>query len=82
MLRIIAIIIVAFLLSATSYAHTDGSNELSKKNNSIETKDCFEKINRGVFAFNQVVNDVVFEPPLQKDIELCPFQLEVELQIF
>ena len=62
MLRIIAIIVVAFLLSATSYADTDGSNELSKKNNTIETKDCFEKINRGVFAFNQVVNDIVFEP--------------------
>ena len=62
MFRIIAIIVVAFLLSATSYADTDGSNELSKKNNTIETKDCFEKINRGVFAFNQVVNDIVFEP--------------------
>ena len=62
MIRIIAIIFVTFLLSATSYADTDGSNELSKKNNAIETKDCFEKINRGVFAFNQVINDVVFEP--------------------
>tara|TARA_B100001996_G_scaffold9283_1_gene7831 strand:+ start:56 stop:844 length:789 start_codon:yes stop_codon:yes gene_type:complete len=62
MIRIIVIIAVTFVLSVTSYADTDGSNELSKKNNNIETKDCFEKINRGIFAFNQVVNDVVFEP--------------------
>ncbi len=62
MFRIIAIIFVTFLLSVTSYADTDGTNELSKKKNAIETKECFEKINRGVFAFNQIVNDVVFEP--------------------
>ena len=33
-------------------AGSDGQNELSKKSNG-EVKDCFEGINRGVFAFNQ-----------------------------
>ena len=37
MFRIIAIIFVTFLLSVTSYADTDGTNELSKKKNAIET---------------------------------------------
>ena len=62
MFKIITIIVVALLLSVSSYAGTDGDNELSKNKNNIETKDCFENINRGVFAFNQAVNDVVFEP--------------------
>ena len=62
MLRIITISILSVLISVNSYADTDGSIELSNKNQNTETKDCFEKINRGVFAFNQVVNDVVFEP--------------------
>tara|TARA_A100001011_G_C14008949_1_gene714686 strand:- start:4 stop:789 length:786 start_codon:yes stop_codon:yes gene_type:complete len=61
MFRILGIIIVSLFLSVSSNADTDGSIELSKKNNA-ETKDCFETINRGVFAFNQAVNDVVFEP--------------------
>ena len=49
--RITAIIFVTILLSVNSFAGTDGTNELSKKNNT-ETKDCFEKLNRGIFAFN------------------------------
>ena len=61
MIKILGIIIISLFLSISSYADTDGSIDLSKKNN-IETKDCFEKINRGVFAFNQAINDVVFEP--------------------
>ena len=61
MIRILGIIIVALFLSTNTYAGTDGSVELSEKKNT-ETKDCFEKVNRGVFAFNQAVNDVVFEP--------------------
>ena len=61
MIKILGIIIISLFLSTSSYADTDGSIDLSKKNN-VETKDCFEKINRGVFAFNQAINDVVFEP--------------------
>ena len=61
MIRILGIIIISLFLSISSYADTDGSIDLSEKNN-VETKDCFEKINRGVFVFNQAINDVVFEP--------------------
>ena len=61
MTRIFAIVFVTFFLSANSIAGTDGTDELSKKSN-LETKDCFEKINRGIFAFNQIVDDIVFGP--------------------
>ncbi len=42
-------------------AGTDEENSISKKNPG-QTKDCFEKINRGVFAFNQALDGAVFEP--------------------
>jgi len=44
-------------------ADTDGELELSsKKNNNEEVKDCFESVNRGVFAFNQGLDKVLFKP--------------------
>ena len=42
-------------------AGSDGQNELSKKTNG-EVKDCFETVNRGIFAFNQAIDGLVFEP--------------------
>ena len=45
-------------------AGTDGENSMSKKQ-SEPVKDCFEGLNRGIFAFNQVVDDVVFERILE-----------------
>tara|TARA_B100000965_G_scaffold405061_1_gene437722 strand:+ start:956 stop:1681 length:726 start_codon:yes stop_codon:yes gene_type:complete len=40
---------------------SDGQNELSKSNNG-EVKDCFESVNRGIFAFNQAIDGLIFEP--------------------
>jgi len=42
-------------------AGSDGQNELSKKTNG-EIKDCFEKLNRGIFVFNQAIDGLIFEP--------------------
>ena len=54
---------IAFILtfSVNAFSGSDGSNNLSKKN-SGEVKDCFESLNRGIFAFNQVLDSTVFEP--------------------
>tara|TARA_B100001123_G_scaffold238625_1_gene267198 strand:+ start:965 stop:1756 length:792 start_codon:yes stop_codon:yes gene_type:complete len=57
---IIALSSIWLTFSSVS-AGTDGENSLSKKN-SGETKDCFEKVNRGIFAFNQGLDNAVFEP--------------------
>ena len=44
-------------------ADTDGELKLSsKKSNNEEVKDCFESVNRGVFAFNQGLDKVLFKP--------------------
>ena len=45
-------------------AGSDGEVEITSKknNNQEEVKDCFESINRGVFAFNQGLDNVIFKP--------------------
>ena len=40
-------------------AGSDGQNELSKNSNG-NVKDCFETINRGIFAFKEGLRNVVF----------------------
>ena len=37
----------------------------------MEVKDCFEKVNRGIFAFNQVLDKVIFKP-LAKGYRMFP----------
>ena len=59
--RIFKVIIISLFLTSSSLAGSDGKNELSKNPNG-EIKDCFETINRGVFAFNEGLRKVVFEP--------------------
>tara|TARA_B100001175_G_scaffold195673_1_gene166031 strand:- start:2858 stop:3595 length:738 start_codon:yes stop_codon:yes gene_type:complete len=46
-------------------AASDGEVEISsKKNNNQQqvVKDCFESINRGIFAFNKGLDKIIFEP--------------------
>ena len=56
MYRILRIFIISLFISTTSLAGSDGQNELSKESNG-QVKDCFEGINRGIFAFNQVLDN-------------------------
>mgnify|MGYP003325143256 FL=1 len=45
-------------------AASDGTIEISESsnNNNGQTKDCFEKVNRGIFAFNQGLDKVILKP--------------------
>ena len=61
MLRYFKLLIVLLLLSNNSFAGSDEKNDLSKKENG-QVKDCFEGINRGVFAFNQALDSIIVEP--------------------
>ena len=56
MSRIFKVIILSLFLATSSMAGSDGKNELSKNTNG-EVKDCFETVNRGIFAFNQAMMD-------------------------
>ena len=59
MKKILIITLASILLTFSNVsAGTDEENSLSKKK-SGETKDCFEKVNRGIFAFNQGLDNAI-----------------------
>jgi len=61
MKKIVIIIFTTLALTLNVNAGTDGELIL-KKNEPSEVKDCFEKINRVTFAFNQTLDGVIFQP--------------------
>ena len=62
MLRKLVITIIAiFLLAFNANAGSDGELVL-KKNQPKEIKDCFEKLNRATFAFNQGLDKAIIKP--------------------
>ena len=60
MSRIFKVLVLSIFLATSSLAGSDGQNELSKNTNGV--KDCFENVNRGIFAFNQALDGLIFEP--------------------
>ncbi len=62
MIKKFAIILITTLaLTTYSNAGTDGELIL-KKNEPSEIKECFEKLNRATFAFNQALDGILFKP--------------------
>ena len=61
MCRMLRVFIISLFIATSSFADSDGQNELSKESNS-QVKDCFEGINRGVFAFNELLDNIIVEP--------------------
>ena len=61
MSRILRVVFLSLFIATSSIAGSDGQNELSKNTNG-QVKDCFETVNRGIFAFNQVIDGIIFEP--------------------
>ena len=59
--KLIISTICIFLLIFNVYAGSDGELELNK-NESKKIEDCFEKLNRTTFAFNQGLDKVIFKP--------------------
>ena len=70
MKKIFIVILLAVFFHLSAMAGSDGTEALSKKK-SEPVKDCFEGLNRGIFAFNKAIDDVVFEP-LAKGYRLLP----------
>ena len=59
--KLIIISVSIFLLVLPANAGSDGELTL-KENQTTEIKDCFEKLNRATFAFNQSLDKAVIEP--------------------
>ena len=62
MIKKFAIIVITTLaLIVNAQAGADGEL-LLKKNEPSEVKECFEKLNRATFAFNQTLDGIIFKP--------------------
>ena len=61
MKKIVIIIFTTLALTLNVSAGSDG-DLLLKKNDPSGVEDCFEKINRATFAFNQTLDGVIFQP--------------------
>ena len=64
LISIVILILFSQFQMLNAVAGSDGETEISsnKSNNQAEVKDCFESINRGIFAFNQGLDKAVFKP--------------------
>ena len=71
MRKITLILFLSVFFSVSANAGADGENSLSSKNQPEAVKDCFEKVNRGVFVFNQTLDKSLFKP-LAKGYKYLP----------
>ena len=60
--KLLVTIFAIILLTISANAGSDGELSLKKEYESKKVKDCFEKLNRTTFAFNQSVDKVVIKP--------------------
>ncbi len=60
--KILIIIIFSNILFSVANGGSDGNIELKSNLDTGEVSDCFEKVNRGIFAFNQGLDKVIFKP--------------------
>ena len=56
-----ALVIAIFFIAINAYAGSSGELDL-KKSEPKEIKDCFEKLNRATFAFNQGLDKAIIKP--------------------
>ena len=61
MFKKVTIFLSIILFALNANAASDGELTL-KKNQPSEIKDCFENLNRATFAFNQVLDGIIFKP--------------------
>ena len=59
--KFVIILITTIALTVNASAGSDGEL-LMKKNQPSEVKDCFEKLNRATFAFNNALDGIIFKP--------------------
>ena len=59
---IVVLILFSQFQVLNAIAGSDGQLEISSKKNSQDVKDCFESVNRGIFAFNQGLDKAIFKP--------------------
>ena len=65
-LTVLTILILSQLFTLKVLAGSDGTVDIKSKNKAVEqtneVKDCFETVNRGIFAFNKGLDKIFFKP--------------------
>ena len=61
---VLIITVISQIPILSTYAGSDGTLEINNKaeEQSTEVRDCFENVNRGIFAFNQGLDKIFFKP--------------------
>ena len=64
MKKFITVLLISIFSQVLALAGSDGTLEMGKKTNERNdaVKDCFEPVNRGIFAFNQGLDKIFFKP--------------------
>ena len=62
MKKILILLILNAFITLNVNADTDGEQALSKKETE-PSKDCFTTLNRGMFAFNKGLDNIIFQTP-------------------
>ena len=62
MIKYISTILFCLIIAFSSNADTDGEITLNENKKKVEIKDCFETVNRGIFAFNRAIDGFIFKP--------------------
>ena len=71
-ITMLIMLIIISIVGSKSFAGSDGNLNLKdSKKIENEVSDCFEKLNRGIFAFNQGLDKVLFKP-LAKGYRVLP----------
>ena len=71
---LLKIFIIYIFTISFAFAGADGEVSFSKKTG--EVKDCFESVNRATFAFNQGLDNIIFEP-LAKGYRKLPNPIKI-----
>ena len=60
--KLVILVISIFLVTHNAYAGSSGELLLKNQKQTKEIKDCFEKLNRSMFTFNQGLDKAVIKP--------------------
>ena len=65
MKNLTSILIICLFIAFNVNADTDGEITINQNQDNKVVKDCFEPVNRGIFAFNRAIDGFVFKPAAQ-----------------
>ena len=60
--KIVFMLLVSSLIASNAIAGSEDNEKITSKATSLESKECFEKVSRGIFKFNHALDGAIFKP--------------------